>query len=121
MITFHLHLKKTVRQKYTSLQFDLEKLKDPKVAETFLAMISGIFASLNIRANSDTDMDEMITTINTTITETASEILGKHCPMKKPWVTTEALDLCGMRIESKRVDGEGARKYRKLTMQSRKA
>ena len=39
-------------------------------------------------------MDSMITTFNTAVTETASEILGKHCQKKKPLVTAEILDLC---------------------------
>ena len=29
-------------------------------------------------SNEDTDIDSMITTFNTAVTETASEILGKH-------------------------------------------
>ena len=33
--------------------------------------------------NEDTDMDSMITTFNTAVTETASEILGKHRQPKK--------------------------------------
>ena len=37
------------------------------------------------KGNEDTDMDSMITTFNTTtVTETASEILGKHRQKKKP-------------------------------------
>ena len=33
--------------------------------------------------NDDTDIDSMITTFNTAVTETASEILGKHRQKKK--------------------------------------
>ena len=43
--------------------------------------------------NEDTDLDSMITTLNTAVTETASEILGKHCQKKKTWVTAEILDV----------------------------
>ena len=39
-------------------------------------------------------LDSMIITLNTAMTETASEILGKHRQKKKPWVTAEILDLC---------------------------
>ena len=39
MMTFHLHLKKISKPKHTILKFDLEKLKDPYVLETFQAMI----------------------------------------------------------------------------------
>ena len=35
----------------------------------------------------------MITTFNTAVTETASEILAKHCQKTKPWATAEILDL----------------------------
>ena len=50
------------------------------------------------------------------MTETASEILGKHCQKKKPWVTAEILDLCGKRRElsKKRFDSEGSEKYREV-------
>ena len=37
--------------------------------------------------NKDTDLDSMITTFNTAVTETASEILGKHRQKKNPLVT----------------------------------
>ena len=59
-------------------------------------MIGGRFASLTIISNKATDIDVMITTFNTAVTEseTASEILGKHRQKKKPWITAEILDLC---------------------------
>ena len=78
MMTFRLHLKKISKPKHTRLKFDLEKLKDPNVLETFQAMIGGRFAPLTIMSNEDTDIDSMITTSNTAVTETASESLGKH-------------------------------------------
>ena len=62
-------------------------------------MIGGRFASLSIMSNDDTDIDSMITTFNTAVTETASEILGKHRQKKKPWITGEILDLCDKRRE----------------------
>ena len=58
----------------------------------------------------------MITTVNTVVTETASEILGKHRQKKKPWVTAETLDLCDkMReLRKKRFEPEGSEKYREV-------
>ena len=47
-------------------------------------MIGGKFAPLAIMSNEDTDIDSMITTFNTAVTETAIEILGKHRQKKKP-------------------------------------
>ena len=48
-------------------------------------MIGVKFASLTIMNNEGTDLDSMITTFNTSVTEheTASEILGKHLQKKK--------------------------------------
>ena len=99
MMTFHLRLKRISKPKRTSLKFDLETLKDSNVLETFQVMIGGKVAPLTIMNNDDTDLDLMTTTFNTAVTETASEILGKRLQKKKPWVTTEILDLCDKRRE----------------------
>ena len=61
----------------------MEKLKDPNVLETFQAVIGGKSALLTIMNNEDADMDSMITTLNTAVTETAGEILGKHRQKQK--------------------------------------
>ena len=76
--------KKISNPKHTILKFDLEKLKDPNVLETFLAMRGGMFAPLTIMSNEDADIDSMNTTFNTAVTETVSEILGKHRQKKEP-------------------------------------
>ena len=39
-------------------------------------------------------------------TKTASEILGKHRAIKKPWVTADILDLCDKRRELKKTKFE---------------
>ena len=83
--------------KHTKLKFDLAKLKDPNVLETFQAMLGWKFALFSIMNGEDTDMDTMITIFNTAVTETASEILGRHLQKKNPWVTAEILDLCDKR------------------------
>ena len=46
-------------------------------------MIGGKFAPLTIMNNEDTDLDSLITTFNTAVTETANENLGKLCQKKK--------------------------------------
>ena len=99
IMTFQLRLKRISKPKHTRLKFDLEKLKDPNVLETFHAMIGRKFAPLTIVNNEDADMDSVITTFNTAVTETTTEILGKHHQKKKPWVTAEILDLCDKRRE----------------------
>ena len=67
-----------------------------------------------IQTHNHTDIDSMITTFNTAVTETASEILGKHHQKKKPWVTEEILDLCYRRreLKKKRFKPEGSEKYK---------
>ena len=49
-----------------------------------IAMTGGRFAPLTIMSNEGTDIDSIITTFNTAVTETASEILGKHRQKKYP-------------------------------------
>ena len=66
MMTFHLRLRRINKPK-----FDLEKLKDPNLLETFQAMVGGKFALLTIMSNEDTHIDSLITTFNTAVTETA--------------------------------------------------
>ena len=60
----------------------------------------------------------MINTFNTAVTETASEILGKHRQKKKriTWVTAEIPDLCDRRRElrKKRLEPERSEKNRKV-------
>ena len=76
-------------------------------------MISGKFAPLTIMKNQDTYMDSMITIFNTAVTETASEILGKHRQKKKKnSITAEIFDLCDKRRElrKKRFEPEGSEK-----------
>ena len=79
-------------------------------------MIGGKFVSLTIMKNEDTDVDSMVTTFNTAVTETASEILGKHRRKKKLWVTAEILVLCNRRRElrKKQLVPEGSEKYREV-------
>ena len=79
-------------------------------------MIGGRFAPLHILSNEDSDTDSTITTFNTAVTETASEILGKHHQKKKPWITADILDLCDKRRElrKKRFEPEGSEKYKEV-------
>ena len=79
-------------------------------------MIGGRFAPLTIMSNEDTDIDSMITTFDTAVTETATDILGKHRQKKKTWVTAEILDLCDKRrvLRKKRFQPEGSEKYKEV-------
>ena len=84
------------------------------MACTFQATIGGKFSPLIGLSDEDMDMDTMITTYNTAVTDAASEILGKERRRKKLWVTKDVLDLCDERreLKKKRYEAEGAKEYR---------
>ena len=63
-------------------------------------MISGRFAPLTIMSNEDTDTDSMLTTFNTAVTETASEILGKHRQKKKNPGSLQKFSICATKGEN---------------------
>ena len=100
MMAFHLRLKRISKPKHTRLKFDLEKRKDPNVLETFQAITGGEFAPLTIMDNEDTDLDSMVTTLNTAVIETASEILGKHCQKKKKSGSLQKFLICVTKREN---------------------
>uniref|UniRef100_A0A2C9KHD4 Endonuclease/exonuclease/phosphatase domain-containing protein n=1 Tax=Biomphalaria glabrata TaxID=6526 RepID=A0A2C9KHD4_BIOGL len=79
-----VHLKKVTKQGPTRIKFDLDKLKDPQVAAIFEAQVGGRFAALNILDSNDQDIDTQVNMLNTAVTDTALEILGKLRPLKNP-------------------------------------
>ena len=123
MMTFQVRLKKMRKPNQPRLRFDLEKLRDPDVACTFQATIGGKFAQLIGLSDEDMDIDTMITTYNTAVTDAASEILGKERCRKMPWVTKDVLDLCDKRrgLKKKWYEAEGANEYREANRRIQKA
>ena len=122
-MTFQVRLKKARKPNQPRLRLDLEKLRDPDVACTFQVTIGGKFAPLIGLSDEDMDMDTMITTYNTAVTDAASEILGKERRRKKPWVTKDVLYLCDERrdLKKKRYEAEGAKAYREANRRIQKA
>ena len=115
-------LKSKSKPNQPRLRFDLEKLRDRGVACTFQETIGGKFAPLIGLSDEDMGIDIMITTYNTAVTDAASEILGKECRRKKPWVTKDVLDLCDERRDlNKRYETEGAKEYREANRRIQKA
>ena len=64
------------------------------MACTFQVTIGGKSELLIELRDEDMDIDTMITTYITAVTDTASEILWKERRRKKPLVTSDVLDLC---------------------------
>ena len=91
------------------------------MAKAFQAKIDGKFAPLILLENGNSDTDTMITAMNIAVTETANEILGKHRRTKKPWVTSDILDLCDKRRELKKRKGDtdGRERYKKVNTEIR--
>ena len=65
-------------------------------------------------SNEDIDIDSMITTFNTAVTETDSDILGKNRQKKKPLVTAEILETNGKKMRKKRLEPERSNKYEEV-------
>ena len=114
MMTFRFRLMKPSKPNEPRLRFEFEKLRDPDVACTFQATIGGKFAPLTGLSDEDTDIDTMITTYITAVTNAANEILGKERRRKKPRVSKDVLALCDERrdLKKKRYEAEGAKEYR---------
>ena len=90
---------------------------------TFQATMCGKFTPLIGLRDDDMDINSMITTYNTAVTDAVSEILGKEHYKKKPWVTTDVLDLCDERkdLMKKRYEAEGTKEYNKVNKRIQKA
>ena len=114
MLTFKLRVQRVKNHGSIRIRFSLEKPKDPNIAEFFRATIGGKFVPLLALENQDTEIDSLINSFNTAVTETADNILGNHRPAKKPWVTDNILKLYDKRreLKEKKSTTEGAKLYR---------
>ena len=76
-----LKLKQNLR---AESRFNLEKLKDPEVADLFEATIGGQFAALNpLQEN----IDNLTESIHGAFVDTASEVIGNTArKKKKSWI-----------------------------------
>ena len=120
MMTFRVRLKKARKPNQQRLRFDFEKLRDPDVACTFQTTIGGKFAPLIGQIYADMNIDTMITTYNTAVTDAAREILGKERRKKKPRITKDVLDLCDKRKDLKK-KRYGGKEYREANRRIQKA
>ena len=121
MMTFRLRLQRVKSQGSIRIRVGLEKLKDPNIVEIFRATIGGKFTPLLALENQDTEIDALINSFNTAVTETANNIFGKH-QSAKPWVKNNILNLCYKRreLKQKNTTTEGAKLYREANQQVKK-
>ena len=80
MMTFCLHLKNPKKNK-----FDLEKLKNPETKKLFEKKLNEKLTEQKLTVIENTE--EMLQQLNRTMTERATEILGKYRKKKKKWIT----------------------------------
>ena len=73
--TIKIKLKKNNKSTNNRIKFDLEKLKDPSIVETFKAQFGGKFAALSLI---DIDINELTSGFNEAIRSTATEALANR-------------------------------------------
>ena len=118
LMNFKVRLKKTNRPKNIRVKFNLDRLKDPTIAEAFQATIGGRFGPLLAL---EEDVETMTTSFNTVMTETAKQLLGNHRRKAKPWVTNEILDSCDKRRDLKKTKKTtGADEYKTVNKKIRR-
>ena len=78
MMTLRIRLKKARKPNQPRLKFNFEKFRHPNVACNFQATIGGNFAPLIGLRDEDMDINTIISTYNTVVTDAASEILGRE-------------------------------------------
>ena len=82
MMNFSLHLKNPKKNKFTRNKFDLEKLKNPETKKLFEKKINEKLTEQKLLTEIE-NTEEMLQKLNITMTETQTEILGKHREKKK--------------------------------------
>ena len=112
MMTFSLHLKNPKKNKFTRNKFDLEKLKNPETKKLFEKKINEKLTEQKLTEIENTE--EMLQKLNITMTETQTEILGKHREKKKKWITNELMDMCDLRRELKKTKFEPGSTYKQI-------
>ena len=116
MITFSLHMKNPKKNKFTRNKFDLEKLKNPETKKLFEKKINEKLTEQKLTEIENTE--EMLQKLNITMTEAATEILGKH--REKKWITNELMDICDLRRELKKTKFEPGSTYKQINITIKK-
>ena len=73
------------------IKFDLERLRDPAIADIFLAKQGGRFSALSV---THAELNELTNDFNEVVKETAEEVLGRRRNKHYPWISNDILDLC---------------------------
>ena len=87
-----------------------------------ITIFGGKFTPITGLGDDDMEIDTMIITYNTALTDEASKINGKERRRKKPWVIKDVLDRCDERrdLEKKWYDAGRANAYREANKRIQK-
>ena len=99
MMTLKLKLKVNKKSNGKRMHFDLEKLKDPVIAEQYQEELAGRFATLLL---TDQDPQSLCDDFTNTMENVAEEKLRKFRKIRKPWITTEVIEKCDNRREKRK-------------------
>ncbi|XP_068224983.1 craniofacial development protein 2-like [Palaemon carinicauda] len=121
-VNFKLRLKTIKKPKNTRMKFNLDRLRDPNIAESFKATVGGKFAPL-LTLEEDHSAETLTTQLNKVMIESANEMLGNVRGKTQRWVTDEIMDMCDKRKELKKnkTTPTGATEYREINRKIRKS
>ena len=95
MMTLKLKLKVNSKSNGKRMHFDLEKLKDPIIAEQYQEEFAPLLLT-------DQDPQSLCDDFTNIMENVAEDKLGKSRKIKKPWITTEVIEKCDNRREKKK-------------------
>ena len=121
-VNFKLRLKTIKKPKNTRMKFNLDRLRDPNIAESFKATVGGKFAPL-LTLEEDHSAETLTAQFNKVMIESANETLGNVRRKTQRWVTDEIMDMCDKRRELKKnkTTPTGATEYREVNSKIRKS
>ena len=120
MTTLKLKVKKIRRQPPARTKYNVKRLNDVNVQESFKVKIGGKFSPLMDLA--DPSIKNLTDQFTEGMNEVPLEVLGKEKKMKQPWITAEIMEKCDERRQLKATkykDDESNRKYRNVNTKLR--
>ncbi|KAG1666259.1 Phosphatidylethanolamine-binding F40A3.3 [Nymphon striatum] len=116
-----LSLKVNKQKRAGRVYFDVEKLKDPGIAEQFRIELAGKFAPL-LLLDQNQDSQTLCDEFTKTMIEVAEKKIGKARKVKKEWLTSEILENCDERRDKKgrkNLSAEDLEQYRIVNRKTR--
>lgn len=119
ILNFRVRLKNIKNLKNTRLKFDLDRLKDPSIAEIIQVNVGGKYAAL---LTLEEDPETMTNKSNETMIEAAYDVLGKHRQKTQARVTDEILEMCDVIRDLKKVKNTttGVTAYKEVSKKIRR-